>query len=342
MLLNQLSVTMLSLALISSILALYGGFWAIRVVGNLRKSVTAPARHNLIEKRINPLLWFASMVLVVRLFSYPLFYSALQSFVKDIDGAMCIYGVTRVLPNLCRFLEIIKPLVFFFIGGWLILHSLTRKCKTQSLVLRKLMFFLGITVGILVDSVGDLVFFLSMNCDTLVTCCTPTIDSPYRVSVTLCRYLLGQRYDQPLLLVYYLSNLALIGAAGYIIWKRGLEAKAAHRKRSLGLIFSMGFVNLFLTGLAMVEVIAPRLMNLPYHHCPYCLLQYVPDSCLIIGFFMLGTFGFGWAFVFELVTTDKETSGKLSVYLNRLYRLSFLCLSLSLVMVTFHLLWGGR
>ncbi|MDY6856402.1 MAG: hypothetical protein SWO11_17215 [Thermodesulfobacteriota bacterium] len=340
MLLNPFSITMLSLALISSILALYGGFWTFRVVGNLRRPMTSHTSHNALEKRINPLLWFASVVLAVRLFTYPLFYGALQSFVKDIDGAMCIYGVTQVSPHLYRFLEIIKPLVFFSIGGWLLLHCLTRKCPTRSLLSRKLSFLLWVTIGILVDSMGDLFFFLSMNDNTPVTCCTPTIDSPYRISVILCRYLLGQSYTQPLLLIYYLSNLSLLGAAGYVIWKRGLEAKAAPRKRSLGLVFSMGFVNLLITGLALIEVIAPKLMSLPYHHCPFCLLQYAPDSFLIIGFFVVGTFGFGWAFVLEVITTDTETAGRLSVYLDKLYRLSFLCLGLSLVMVTFHILWG--
>ncbi len=342
MLLNPLSITTLSFALISSVLTLYGGFWAFKVGGNLKRSMTAAVRHNALGKRINPLFWFASVVLVVRLFSYPLFYGALQGFVKDVDGAMCIYGVTQVLPNLCTFLEFIKPLVFFSIGGWLILHSLTRRCKNQSLVLRKLTFLMGISAVILVDSIGDLFFFLNMNCDTQVTCCTPTIDSPYRISMTMCRYLLGQRYEQPLLLVYYLSNLALLGVAGYLIKKKKLEGKVARRKRSLGLGLFLGVTNLFLTALALPEVIAPRLMNLPYHHCPYCLLQYVPDSSLIIGFFMLGTFGFGWAFGLEVVTTDKETAGNLSRYLNKIYRFSFFGLGLSLGMVTLHLLWCGR
>ena len=341
MLLNLLSITMLSLALVSSIVALYGGFAALRAVGNWKKSAAAPAKHNLLENGLNHLFLLASIVLALRLCSYPLFYVALQSFVKDIDGAMCIYGVTQVLPDLCGFLEVFKPILFFFIGGWLLLHLLTRQSRTELLVLRKITFLLGITAAILVDSIGDLAFFLSMNSDITVTCCTPAIDSPYRISMIICEYLLGQSYEKPLLFVYYLSNLVLLGVAGYIIWGKRLKAKAASRKKILRLVFILGLTNLFLTGLALFEIIAPRLMNLPYHHCPYCLLQYVPDSFLVIGFFMLGTFGFGWAFGLEIATTDKETSGNLFLYLNRLYRFSFLGLSLSLAMVTLHLLCGG-
>jgi len=341
MLLNILSISMLSLALISSILALCGGFIVLRAMTNWKKSPIASAAHNQLEKMTSRLFLSASIVLALRLCSYPLFYGALQSFVKDIDGAMCIYGVMQVLPRLCGFLEIFKPTIFFFIGGWLIFHLLARQCKTESLVLKELTFLLGITAAILVDSFGDLIFFLSMNSDTSVTCCTLKLDSPCRISMMICRYLLGQHYKEPLLCIYYLSNLVLLGVAGHIIRKKRLEAKVAGRKKNLGLVFILGLTNLFLTGLALIEIVAPRLMRLPYHHCPYCLLQYVPDSFLIIVFFVIGTFGFAWAFGLELATTDKETSGNLSRYLNTLYRFAFLGLSLSLAMVTFHLLWGG-
>ena len=333
---------MLSIALISTILVLYVSVFAFRVKGKWKRHLTTPGKHNGLDKRINLVLSLASMVLVLRLLSYPLFYTALQSFVKDIEGAMCIYGVTEVLPCLCRFLEIIKPVAFFFIGGWLIFHSLTGSGKTRSLILHKLTFLLAVTLGILVDSVGDLVFFLSMNSHTPVTCCTSNIDSPDRISAILSRYLLGHGYEQSLSLVYYLSNLSLLGAAGYLIQKKRLEKNVTHRKRSLGLVFLMGLVNLFLTGLALLEVVGPGLMNLPHHHCPYCLLQYVPDACLIIGLLILGTFGFGWAFGLEIIVRDKEMAGNLSGNLNKLYRFSFSCLSLSLLMVSVHLILGGR
>ena len=341
MLLNILSCTMLSLALISFIPALCGGIIVLSVAGNWKKPMPASAGYNLLEKKLDHLFLLASIVLALRLCSYPLFYGVLQSFVKNINGAMCIYGVTQVLPGLCGFLEIIKPIIFFLIGGWLLLHLLTMQSKTRLLVLKKIMFLLVITAAIFIDSLGDLFFFLNMNSDTTVTCCTTALDSSLRISLIGCRYLLGQYYEKPLLFIYYLSNLLLLGIAGYVLLEKKLEVKEIRRKRFLKLVFIMGLINFFLTGLAMFEIIAPRLMKLPYHHCLYCLLQYVPDSFLIIGFFMLGTFGFGWAFGLEIITTDKETSGNLSGFLNRLYQFSFLGLSLSLIMVTFHLLLGS-
>jgi predicted small integral membrane protein len=340
MLLNPFSIMMLLVASISTILVLYGSVLSLKVRGNWTRCVTATGQHNGIQNRIHFVLLIASTVLVLRLLSYPLFYTTLQSFVKDIEGAMCLYGVTQVSPKFFTFLEITKPFVFFFIGQWLILHYLTRHNRTQSVITRKLIFLLGVNLVVLLDSVGDLVLFLSIDFHVPVTCCTINTDSPDRVSAILSRYLVGRQYEQFLLPAYYLSNLFVLGLVGYLFRRRRLEAKETRRRRSLGMAF-LSLMNFFLSSLALSEVIGPRLMDLPYHHCPYCLLQYVPDSCLIIGFLMLGTFGFGWSFGLEIVLSTKETVRNLSRYLQNLYRFSFLCLTVSMVMVSLHLLLAG-
>jgi len=340
MILNPFSIVMLLVASISTILGLYGSILLLKVIIAGKISPHTSEKHTGSETGTNRVISLAVIVLTLRLFSYPLFYATLQSFVKDIEGAMCIYGVTQVLPRLCSFLEIIKPLIFFFIGQWLILHFLTRQNKTAgSLTSRKLKLLLGVSIGIVAESVGELIFFLSLSAGShiTVTCCTSKIDSPERISAILSVYLLGHQYEQPLLLFYYLSNLFLLGMIGYFLRRRRLAVRGAFRKRSIGLVFSMSLMNLFLSALAVPEVIGPRLMNLPYHHCPYCLLQYVPDSPLMIGLFILGTCGIGWAFGLTMIARDKETARNLPGWLDKLYRFSFFCLGLSLAMVSIHL-----
>jgi len=334
MILNPFSIAMLLVALISTIVGLYGSMLTFKAIVEWKKYPPS-GKHMGLEKRANRVISLALPVLVLRFLSYPLFYATLQSFIKNIEGAMCIHGVTQVLPYLCRVQEIIKPLIFFFLGQWLILHFLTRKSRTtKSLTFRKLKFLLGVSIGIVAESVGDMVFFLNINSHIPVTCWTLKIDSPDRISALLSRYLWGHQYEEHLLLFYYLSNLFLLGMVGYFLGKRRL----AIRRRSVGLVFSVSLINLFLTVLAVLEVIGPRLMNLPYHHCPYCLLQYVPDSSLMIGLFILGTYSIGWVFGLEMITRDKETPRNLPGYLDRLYRFSFCCLGLSLVMVSIHLI----
>ncbi|HBN26588.1 MAG TPA: hypothetical protein DD405_03860 [Desulfobacteraceae bacterium] len=328
MLLNPFSLTILFFALISLVIALCGGLAALRGLKN---------RHTLLDRKMHLLFLSASIFLTARLCSYPFFYVALQNLVKEIKGAMCIYGVTQVLPNLCIFLEIIKPIIFFFTGGWLILHYLTRQCKIESLFLKKLIFFLFISFLVIIDSAGDLLFFLKMNSDTTVRCCTLPLDSPHRLSATICKQLLGRHYEKPLFFIYYLSNFILAGGAWYVLLAKKSVTKQDRQKRSFTLIFILGLINFFITGLAIFEIIAPGMMHLPYHHCPYCLLQYVPDSFIILGLFMLGTFGLGWTFGIKIVTINEETSGKLTFSLNRLCLISIFSLFISLAMVTFHL-----
>lgn len=341
MFLNPFSIMMLLVASISVILVIYGSALSFKVTGHGRRCVTAIDQHDGTRDRIHFVLFIASTVLVLRLLSYPLFYATLQSFVKDVEGAMCIYGVTQVSPKLFTFLEITKPFVFFFIGQWLILHCLTRRNSTQSIVNRKLILLLGVSLIVLLDSVGDLVLFLGIDFHTPVTCCTINTDSPDRVSAILSRYLLGHQYEQFLLSAYYLGNLFTLGLVGYFFRRKRLEMKETRRRRSLGVVFFLSLINLFLSSLTLSEVIGPRLMDLPYHHCPYCLLQYVPDSCLIIGLLILGTFGLGWAFGLEIIVGTRETVRNLSQYVQNLYGFAFLCLTLSVVMVSLHLLLAG-
>ena len=338
MLLNPFSIILLLVASMSTALVLYGSVLSLKVRGGWARCGAVPMQHNGLQSRIHFVLFVASTVLVLRLLSYPLFYATLQSFVEDVEGAMCIYGVTQLSPKLFMFMEITKPVVFFLVGQWLILHYLTRQNRTQSMVNRKIVLLLGVNLLVLLDSVGGLILFLGIDFHIPVTCCTINTDSPYRVSAIFSRYLLGHRYQQFLLPAYYLSNLFILGLVGYFFRRKKLEAKETRRTRSVGVVFFLSLINLILGSLAVAEVIGPRLMDLPYHHCLYCLLQYVPDSSLIVGLLMLGTFGFGWAFGLEMMVGISGTVKNLSRYVQNLYGFSFLCLTLSVVMVSLHLL----
>jgi hypothetical protein len=46
-----------------------------------------------------------------------------------------------------------------------------------------------------------------------------------------------------------------------------------------------------------VEVVAPRVLRLPYHHCPYDLLPRAPESVTAAVLFLGSAFAVGWAAV---------------------------------------------
>jgi len=106
----------------------------------------------------------------------------------------------------------------------------------------------------------------------------------------------------------------------------------------LGLIFVFAVFNAGLFVLTQIEVHAPKIMGLPFHHCLYDLWQYVPDTILMYLLFALGTFATGWAFVLDLVGRTDETTDILYKNLRMLYIFSIFCLAASMVMNTVHLL----
>jgi hypothetical protein len=249
---------------------------------------------------------------------------------------MCIFGVTRIQPVLSGIVQILKPLVFFSIGGWLLLNRLDRKTETSPLFKRKFIFLSIVSVMIILDSVGDLIYFTGFDIKMFVSCCTTFFDIPERTTAMLPVSVLGEGYDSYMLPVYYASNILLIVflvAAYPHLLARGSCLTAA------GVVLMS--LNTVITVFAMFEVIAPKIMNMPLHHCIYCMWQYSPDSVFITAFFILGMFSCGWAFALQTAGRHKETDILLKGYLRNLYLFACLTTAASLLMVTIHLLFKG-
>jgi len=118
----------------------------------------------------------------------------------------------------------------------------------------------------------------------------------------------------------------------------GNNVHARWRRPALGIIFLCAIFNAGIFLLTQIEVHAPRIMHLPYHRCLYCLWQYVPDTILMYSFFILATASTGWAVILDLAGRTKETEGILQAYVCRLYGLSLLCFTASLIMNAVHLI----
>ena len=245
---------------------------------------------------------------------------------------MCIFGVTQVKPGLTRLLEFLKPIIFFLIGGWLILHLLDRSTKTSPLIRRKLLLLSIIGLFVLVDAFGDILLMVGIAPESLVSCCTTVTDISSRPTRTTPVAFFGPEYARPLQVLFFITHLALIGFVGV-----SLKFKI-FRRPILGLLFLFSLLNAMLFLLSQIEVFAPAMMHLPFHHCVYCLWQYVPDSIAMYLFFILGTFSVGWGFTTDLFGKIGEASDLLPDYLRKIYWFAFLFLSAALIMLIVHLL----
>lgn len=331
MILNALSITMIFLGVLSVLLTIWGGISSL-ILYRKWKRPSRPEEKTSLEDRSYLILLIMVIVLVVRLINWPLFYVTLQSFISDIEGAMCIFGVTQVKPSLTRFLELLKPITFFLIGGWLILHVLDRATKTSPLMRRKLFLLSIISLLVLIDSLGDIFLILGIAPESLVSCCTTITDILNRPTRTTPESIFGPEYAHPLQVLFFITHLALIGFIGVSLKFR------IFRRLILGLLSLFAILNAFIFLLSQIEVFAPRMMRLPFHHCLYCLWQYVPDSIVLYLLFILGTFSVGWGFTTDLFGKIGEASDLLPNYLRKIYWFAFSFLSASLMMLLIHLL----
>jgi hypothetical protein len=331
MILNALSITMIFIGVLSALLAIWGGISSL-ILYRKWKRPSRPEEKTSLEDRSYLVFLIMVIVLLIRLINWPLFYGTLQSFIHDIEGAMCIFGVTQVKVSLTRFLEFLKPITFFLIGGWLILHILDRATKTSPLIKRELLLLSVISLFVLVDSMGDILLMIGIAPESLVSCCTTVTDILNRPTRTTPEAFFGPEYVQSLQVLFFITHLALIGFIGVSLKFR------IFRRPILGLLFLFAILNAFIFLLSQVEVFAPRMMHLPFHHCLYCLWQYVPDSIVMYLLFILGTFSVGWGFTTELFGRQGEAADLLPGYLRKIYLFAFFFLLVSLIMLIIHLL----
>lgn len=337
MILNVFIIMEIFIGIISFILMAWGGSLAIILAIRWRNASTVEERSD-VEKKSHLVLLVAVVVLGIRLFNWPLFYATLQSFVPDIDGAMCIFGVTQVKRILTGISELIKPVSFFLMGGWLLIHSLDQKTRTSPLMGTKL-FFLSITAVVVVaESLLDVVLMFQIRPGTLVSCCTTVTDILERPTRLIPQSALGGGYKSILWYGYYAGNILLMVLSGICLRRITSSSTLRWRRPVLGVLFLYAIGNAAVFVLTQIEVHAPRIMGLPFHHCLYCLWQYVPDTILMYILFVLGTFAIGWAFLLDMVGRTDETRDALPKSLKMLYGFSIFCFGASMVMNTIHLI----
>jgi hypothetical protein len=337
MILNALSISMIFIGLLSCLLVIWGGTSSLILYRKWIKSSTQEER-TFLEDRSYLVLLIMVIVLLIRLINWPLFYATLQSFIHDIEGAMCIFGVTQVKPGLTLFLEYLKPITFFLIGGWLILHVLDRATRTSPLMGRKLLLLSIISLFVLIDSMGDILLMIGIAPGTLVSCCTTVTDILNRPTRTTPESIFGPQYAQFLKILFFVTHLLLIGMVGMVLKYKTFEKTFSWRRGILGFFFLFALLNGIIFVLSQIEVFAPTMMHLPFHHCLYCLWQYVPDSIVMYLLFVLGTFSVGWGFTTDLFGRMGEASDLLPNYLRKIYWFAFFFLSASLLMLIIHLL----
>jgi len=255
------------------------------------------------DDRYYLLVLSATLLLGLNLLAWPVFYALLQSYVSQWPGVMCIYGVTQIgqgsqglsrfLPSLLYALQVAKPLVVFASGAWFMLYLTNRSLQKSELMPRTLalmMLFALISAG---DAALEGAYLLTPKSEQFldVGCCAAALD----VSQTTERFvpsgLLAESDRSWVKLAYYVLNAGL-----------PLGLLACHFRISRNwLVFPLlvALVSLPVNWLYLVDIAAPAILRLPYHHCPYDLLPEAPETVIGMALFLFGVFAVGWAWLVD-------------------------------------------
>jgi hypothetical protein len=160
-------------------------------------------------------------------------------------------------------LKLILPALYL---GWMLLYYLDGKSKTHPLIENMMAFFIVISPLVLIDSGYDIFIFGEIH-PVQVTCCSSATD----VSASaLAGPLLGP-FGQTLVLI----SLYVIGG---VLAASLLMAVKSQRAYFIALALSLPFAGVYF--LNTMEVLCPWLLHLPFHRCPFCLIQNYPPAVL--------------------------------------------------------------
>ena len=339
MIVNIYTLIMLFVAIFS--LSLGGFLFLLTIRTLLSFKTTVPLEDKSKFERKGYLVFLlACVTLSLRMIVWPWFYFMLQSFVSEIPGAMCMFGVTQILPSTVTFLQIIKPISFFIMGGWLLCYYVDKSTPTAPLA-RKNLFFLLIVCGVLLaDGIADIYYVIRMKPLMSVSCCATFFDVPLRPSAMIPQAIFGRNFQKFLFFVYYLTNIILIALLFTSMSKQWQSLGSTPRKLILYSQGVLGVINIPIVIYSVIENIAPKLMQLPYHHCIYCFMGngLVPDAPIMLGLFVIGTFAIGWMGILRLLCKDTETKSVTEKLIIKVNNLSAFCLLASVIMVTIHLI----
>ncbi len=334
MILNIYTIIMLFISVVTGLLAVPLGVLSFKVYRRWGSSLYDEEKTS-IENRSYLLMLMATVVLFIKLLTWPFLYVSLQSYIPNIQGAMCIFGVTQNQPILSAVVQIFKPITFFLISAWLFLNRLDRKTETSPLFRKKFLLLSIVSLIVLSDSVLDFLYLTGFDIKVFVSCCTTFFDLPDRGVAGMAVSLLGEGYGRYLLPLYYISGLAFT-ASQIVLFRRLAGGSGLAATLTAGVALSI--INAVVTVLTMFEVIAPKAMNLPLHHCIYCMWQYEPYSIIMTALFIIGTFAPGWALILYKTGRHEETIPFLENMLRRLSSAAMVCIAASMALATLYMI----
>lgn len=233
-----------------------------------------PASDTTRQIKLENEIWLTSTLveyaLAVQILSLIIFVLAADHFSQSIAGAMCATG--SLLANKCGIPALLVKIggVFFY-GFWIVLHQLDIQSEEYPLVRIKYFLLLLLCPLLIVDIVLVMTYIGGLQPDIITSCCGVIFGDTAGGETNL---LTGFSHNMSLGLFYgTVAILAIVGIFLIIRWQR-----------FTGIFSGVCWFLFFPLALMIVTTeFTPYMYAMPFHKCPFCILQ---PEYNYIGFFV--------------------------------------------------------
>ena len=334
MLLNSWSIALIVCGLIVLFLMGIAARSAVRVL-----LYWNPVSDSNRQIRLENEIWLTSTLveyaLAIQIVSLIVFVLAADFYSQSIAGAMCATGSLLAndfgMPTL-----LVKIAGVFFYGFWIVLHQLDIRSEKYPLVRRKYFYLLILLPFLLLDFSLELLFIKGLKPDIITSCCAVVFGDTAGGGTNLLE---GLSHGLSMLLFYGTVGLLVVIGLLFLVKRHHWTAW----------LYSIGWFWFFFLSLVVVTTeFSSYIYAMPFHKCPFCILQPEYHS---IGFFIYPTlflgsfFGMSVAAVDPLGNTDGLEQGVAKFQLTAV-KFSLLFLILFTLITSFHywryLIIGGE
>lgn len=230
-----------------------------------------------LEKLSYLAMTLATLALYIRLFLVPYWFWTLQSLVPCIPGAMCLAGVHMANAPVSFISSVMKLVVPFGYGFWLLLNRIDRSIESQPFSRLKLLLLAPLGLVMAAEAAIDIAYLRGLR-PRPVSCCTSLFDMPGEGVPELVASSNWVWTAAFFVLAVLLASLLLISKAG--------DARRPFLQ-SATLVVSLATPVVFF--LSLHTKASPLLLDAPYHHCVFCLWQARPVAVAFTALVLAGT-----------------------------------------------------
>lgn len=278
MLLNKY-IVIYALFLVCSLgVGLLAAGYGLMVLLRRRADDTAEKRHHL-EKYLY--LCTSAMLIgaLVRIVMVPLWFAMLHSLITTIPGAMCLAGVHLNVGSYAWAASSMKLILPLFYFSWIYIAKIDRSRPDQPFLrLRQILLF-PLTLFLFGEAFLDIKFLTGLT-PSPVTCCTAIFD-------------FNTQGIPPALTETHWYFVILFFAA-LLLQMLAMLPRNAGRWTALSVVV-LSTVLLGALPLALHTRLSPLILESPFHHCIFCVLQNSPWVLLGFALSMIAIYlSFAW------------------------------------------------